>query len=88
MFTFSPHAVGETFLESTVLTLVPMMLIYWTVLVSSALVGQVPSYRSLEKALTTLNKKNIYIFEFVQITIYNVEGCKDVDVIFDIFLAY
>ena len=51
--TFSLHAHLEAFLQPTVLTLVPMVLVYRAVLVPSALVSQVPSHRPLEKALAT-----------------------------------
>ena len=55
--TFSPHPHFEAFLESTMLTLISMMLVHRTVFVTSALVRQVSSHRTLEKALATYKKK-------------------------------
>ena len=54
--TFSPHPHFEAFLESTMLTLISMMLVHRTVFVTSALVRQVSSHRTLEKALATYKK--------------------------------
>ena len=48
-----PHPCLVALLQPTVLTLVPMVLVYRAVLVPSALVSQVPSHRPLEKALAT-----------------------------------
>ena len=57
-----PHPHLETLLESAVLTLVPMMLIYGTVLVAAASVGQVPPDRPLEEALAALTSDLAIVF--------------------------
>lgn len=52
--TFPPHADFETFLEATVLALIAVVLVYGTVPVSPACVGQVPPDAALKEALTPL----------------------------------
>lgn len=51
--TFPPHADFEAFLEATVLALVAVVLVYGTVPVSPAGVGQVPPDAAFKEALAT-----------------------------------
>ena len=60
--TFPSHAHLETLLESAILTLVSVMLVYGTGSVSSARVGQVPSDGSLEEGLAALAGKLSIVF--------------------------
>ena len=53
VLTFFPHSHLEAFLEATVLTLIPMMLVDRTISAAPALVGQVSANRPLEEALAT-----------------------------------
>ena len=73
--TFSSHPHFEAFLESTMLTLISMMLVYGAVFVTSALVRQVPSHRTFEKALATCKKNEgklwISAFRSIFLVIYN-----------------
>lgn len=52
--TFPPHADFEAFLEATVLALVAVVLVYGTVPVGPAGVGQVPPDAAFKEALTSL----------------------------------
>lgn len=54
MFTFSPHSHFDTFLESAVLALIPVVLINGTVPASAAGVAEVPPDAPFEEALTPL----------------------------------
>lgn len=51
--TFSPHADFEAFLQAAVLALVAVVLVYGTVPVGPACVGQVPPDATFEEALTS-----------------------------------
>jgi hypothetical protein len=51
--TFSPHAHLEALLQSTVLALIAMMLIHWTIAVTPTRVAQISTYAPLEETLTS-----------------------------------
>ena len=55
--TFPPHAHFEAFLEATVLALVAVVLVYGTVPVGPAGVGQVPPDAAFKEALTSLTRE-------------------------------
>jgi len=59
--TLSSHADFEAFLESTMLTLVAMMLIDGTVSTAAASVGQVASHRALEETFAALARQHAVV---------------------------
>lgn len=52
--TFSPHADFEALLQAAVLTLVPVVLVDWTVSVPPAGVREIPPHRALKEAFASL----------------------------------
>lgn len=66
--TFLLHAELEAFLEPAVLALVAMVLVDWTVVVSSTRVRQVSTHRTLEEALTSLTRQYSVMFARTLVT--------------------
>lgn len=56
--TIFPHSNFHTLLESAILAVIPVLNIYWTILVSSTRVREIPSNASLEKTFTAFASKN------------------------------
>ena len=59
--TFSSHADFEAFLESTVLTLVAMVLVDRAVAAAAACVAQVTTHRALEETLASLARQHAVV---------------------------
>jgi len=62
LLTFSPHADFETFLESTMLTLVAMMLVDRAVAATATRVSQVATHGPLKETLASLARQHAVVF--------------------------
>ena len=74
--TFSSHADLETFLESTMLTLVAMVLVDRTVSTTSTRVGEVTTHRALEEALAAFARQHAVVFAGALVTAHDTLGVQ------------
>lgn len=60
--TFPSHADFQAFFEAAVLTLIAVVLVYWTIPVGTACVSEVPPYAPLEEAFAALTSELAVVF--------------------------
>lgn len=73
--TLPSHSHFETFLKSTILTLVPMVLIYRTVPTPPTGVVQVPPDTPLEETFTSWNKRGVERNLFLEVCLHHYLHC-------------
>ena len=73
--TFTSHAHLETLLESAVLALVAVVLVYGTVSVSAACVRQIPPHRPLEETFAAFARELSVVLAATFIAAYDALQC-------------
>jgi len=76
ILTFSSHADLETFLESTVLALIAVVLIDGTVATTAARVGEITTNRSLEEALASFARQHAVVLAGALVAAHDTLGAE------------